>query len=127
MNEGEVAAGLAPTAKYCYAQRVASQLFIAGQVPHDAGSNLVGKGDPAAQAIQCLENLFTLIELHGFEQRDIRKLIIYVAGDEQNLTDAWSVISKRFDDQVPPATLLGVNLLGYTNQLVEIDATILKE
>lgn len=127
MNEGEIAAGLAPTSKYRYAQRVGLQLFIAGQVPHDANRNLVGEGDPSAQANQCLENLRTLIELHGFEQQDIRRLIVYVVGDERNLTDAWGAVSNWFDDRVPPATLLGVNLLGYTDQLVEIDATILKE
>jgi len=127
MNEDEEAAGLASTSNYRYAQQIGSQLLVAGQVPHDATRQLVGGGDPSAQATQCLKNLCTLIEHHEFEQRDIRRLVVYVVGDEQNLTRAWSAVSTWFDNQVPPATLLGVALLGHEGQLVEIDATILKD
>ena len=124
MNETEIAAGLSQTSNYRYAERVGGRVFVAGQVPRDGSGNLVGEGDAAAQARQCLANLFTLIVLHGFSRNDIRQLTIYVVGEHSNLIDAWREVAAAFETEVPPATLLGVNLLGYVGQLVEIDAQI---
>jgi enamine deaminase RidA (YjgF/YER057c/UK114 family) len=124
MNEGELAAGLAQTSNYRYADLVGGRLFVAGQVPRDGAANLVGAGDPAAQTRQCLANLFTLIEHHGFARSDIHRLTIYVVGPHQNLLDAWVEVTSCFDSNVPPATLLGVANLGYVDQLVEVDAVI---
>ncbi len=127
MNEDEAAAGLASTPKYRYADVVDNQLFVAGQVPLDQQGALVGLTDPKFQATSCLDNLRTLITVHGFAIEHIRHLTVYVVGEHQNLLDAWTAVTAWFDDDVPPATLLGVNLLGYADQLVEIDATIMKD
>lgn len=127
MNESEIAAGLSQTSNYRYAERVGGRLFIAGQVPRDGAGKVVGEGDAAAQARQCLQNLFTLIVHHGFSRNDIRQLTVYVVGQHSNLIDAWNEVATAFDMQVPPATLLGVNLLGYAGQLVEIDAQIVQD
>ncbi len=124
MNEIEVAAGLAPTPHYRYADRVGSRLFLAGQVPLDGDGRLTGVGDVRAQTQQCLINLLAVVELHGFGVEDIHQLTVYVVGEHQNLLDAWTVVTARFESNVPPATLLGVNLLGHADQLVEIDARV---
>jgi enamine deaminase RidA (YjgF/YER057c/UK114 family) len=124
MNEIEHEAGLAPTPGYRYAERVGSRLHIAGQVPLDGDGTLVGGGDVGQQAVQCLANLEVLVQAHGFERRHIRQLTVYVVGPQPNLTDAWRAVARTFGGEVPPATLLGVHLLGYEGQLVEIDATI---
>ena len=124
MNEGELSAGLAQTSNYRYADRVGRRLFVAGQVPVDSDRTIVGIGDPAAQASRCLANLFTLIDHHGFARDDIHQLTIYVVGPRPSLSDAWSTVSRAFESDVPPATLLGVQCLGYEEQLVEIDARI---
>jgi enamine deaminase RidA (YjgF/YER057c/UK114 family) len=126
MNEAERAAGLAETAKYKYADRVGNQLFIAGQVPHDADGQLINAENPYAQSTQCLNNLHKLLAVHDFATSDIRQLVVYVVGEHPNLSAAWSAVKDWFGDQVPPATLLGVARLGYVGQLVEIDATIIK-
>ena len=126
MNDIEVAAGLPQTSNYRYAKRLGNQLFVAGQVPHNSKAQLVGKDDPLAQATQCLENLRTLLEVHGFDEADIQQLTVYVVGKSSHLLAAWSAVENWFDYRVPPATLLGVSLLGYPEQLVEIDATIVK-
>ncbi|PZD72136.1 hypothetical protein C1752_03996 [Acaryochloris thomasi RCC1774] len=127
MNEHEIAAGLAQTPNYQYAQRIGPQLFISGQVPHDSEANLVGIGKPHVQVNQCLGNLRTLITLHGFDKRDIRQLKIYVVGDHPTLMAAWQAVTEWFNNDVPPATLLGVARLAYEHQLVEIDAMIVSE
>lgn len=124
VNDDEIAAGLARTPGYRYADHVGDQLFVAGQVPHDASGTLVGPGDPARQAGACLDNLRTVLEVHGFALADARRLTIYVVGDQQHLTDAWRGVVAWFGGEVPPATLLGIHLLGHIGQLVEIDAVV---
>ena len=126
MNEQERTAGLAETPGYRYAEVVGDRLFVAGQVPHDPTGALVGIGDPALQATTCLDTLLRVLGVHGFDLADVRQLVVYVVGEHQNLLAAWDAVRSWFDGSVPPATLLGVNLLGYTDQLVEIDATIVR-
>lgn len=126
MNEDERSAGLAETADYRYAEVAGDQLFVAGQVPLDAEGSLVGADDPGRQAEQCLANLATLIKLHGFDPTDVRHLTVHVVGQHEDLLAAWAAVTTWYDHDVPPATLLGVNLLGHANQLVEVDATIVR-
>jgi len=126
MNEAERAAGLPATPHYQYAQRVGDRLFVAGQVPHDAQGRLVGPDDPHAQAVQCLKNLTAVVAVHSFSASDVRQLIVYVVGEQANLSAAWKAVTEFFKGQVPPATLLGVARLGYVGQLVEVTATVLK-
>ncbi len=121
MNEDELAAGLAETPGYRYAELEGDQLFVAGQVPLDSSGNLIGTDDAAVQATACLDNLRTLLSLHDFKVDDVRRLVVYVVGGHQNLADAWAAATGWFPNEVPPATLLGVNLLGHAGQLVEVD------
>lgn len=127
MNEAELAAGLPATPHYRYAQRVGNQLFLAGQVPNDAQGQIIGADDPFVQTKQCLSNLFAVMKAHGFAAADIRRLVIYVVGEQASLSAAWQAVTECFNKDVPPATLLGVARLGYAGQLVEVDATVVKE
>lgn len=126
MNSLERSAGLAATPGYEYARRVGDQLLVAGQVPHDATGRLVGSGDPRAQALQCLQNLNTLLAVHGFTRSDIQRLVVYVVGSPEALASAWSGVTGWFAGPTPPATLLGVASLGHAGQMVEVDATVIK-
>lgn len=126
MNESERAAGMPETPQYQYAQRVGNQLFIAGQVPHDSQGQLVGVGNALVQANQCLHNLSLLLSVHDFKMADVRRLVVYVAGEQEQLSAAWKATTEYFAGQVPPATLLGVARLGHAGQLVEMDATVVK-
>jgi enamine deaminase RidA (YjgF/YER057c/UK114 family) len=126
MNAAEVRAGLPPTPQNQYAQRVGDQLFVAGQVSNDALGHIVAHGDSQAQATQCLLNLRTVLAVHGFTTTDIRRLVVYVIGEQVALWAAWTAVTEFFSGTVPPATLLGVARLGHDGQLVEVDATVLK-
>jgi enamine deaminase RidA (YjgF/YER057c/UK114 family) len=126
VNEREVAAGLAETPGYRYADEVGDQLFVAGQVPHDSAGSLVGVDEPAEQAAACLANLRALVGAHGFAMSDVRHLTIHVVGEHDQLGAAWSAVRTWFDDDVPPATLLGAHSLGHPGQLVEIDAVVVR-
>lgn len=124
MNETERAAGLAETPSYRYADVVGERLFLAGQVPHDQHGHLVAPGDPSAQVRQCLDNLAAVLGTHGFGVGDIHRVVVYVVGDRPTMSAAWRAVTEWFGGDVPPATLLGVALLGYDEQVVEIDAEV---
>ena len=126
MNSLERTAGLAATPGYEYARRIGDQLLVAGQVPHDSAGSLVGYEEPHAQAVQCLQNLSTLLAVHGFASADVQRLVVYVVGPHAALASAWSGVRAWFSGRTPPATLLGVAALGHPGQLVEIDATVIK-
>lgn len=122
-NRAERDAGLAPTPGYRYADVVGDQLFVAGQVPFDARGSIPSTAADE-QAELCLDNLSTLLGVHGFQESDIRHLTVYVVGDREVLVEAWGGVLDWWGDVVPPATLLGVNTLGHEGQIVEIDAVI---
>ncbi len=124
MNENELAAGLAPTPNYRYADRVGDRLFLAGQVPLDSQGTLHGPDDIAAQTTQCLNNLQSVVNANGFSMTDVHHLTIHVVGERSALSEAWAAVTTFFNGNVPPATLLGTTVLGYTDQLVEIDAHV---
>lgn len=126
MNEKEYEAGLPTTPGYRYAKLVGAQLYIAGQTPTDSEGKLVGT-DSYTQAQACLSNLATLLRCHSLSQNDIQQITIYVVGPQPILAEAWRAVREQFSDKVPPATLLGVAALGFANQIVEIDATIVRE
>ena len=101
MNDAEIAAGLAPTPGYRYADRVGDELYVAGQVPLDAAGELVGIGDVTAQSHQCLHNLDLVLHTSGFGRADLRRLSIHVVGEHQNLISAWQAMHEAFDGEVP--------------------------
>ena len=124
MNETELDAGLPETPGYRYAERVDNELFVAGQVPQDRSGAIVAVGDPPGQATVCLDNLATVLDVNGFTVGDVRRLVVYVVGEQHDLTEAWAAVVDWFGGTVPPATLLGVDRLGYPDQTVEIDARV---
>lgn len=98
-------------------------LFTAGISPLDADGSIVAPGDVVAQTRRCLDNLVTVLAEQGAFLTDVVKLTIYVAEHLQaDLYVAWQEVAGRFADPVPPAMLLGVTVLGYDDQLVEIEA-----
>ena len=83
-------------------------------------------GGIEAQAGKAVENLFAALSAAGAAPGDVLKTTVYVASSEQpDLVRAWEVIAAAFAPARPPSTLLGVAVLGYTGQLVEIEAIAL--
>jgi enamine deaminase RidA (YjgF/YER057c/UK114 family) len=117
---------LSDVAEYAYAAVVepgARLVFAAGACPLDEDGNTVGVGDHAAQARQVMRNLRTALAEAGAELSDVVRTTVYVAsGSQADLVTAWEVVRDAFGDHEPPSTLLGVTVLGYDDQLVEVDA-----
>jgi enamine deaminase RidA (YjgF/YER057c/UK114 family) len=56
----------------------------------------------------------------------VLKTTVYVASaDQRDLHSVWQVVASVLGEHDAPSTLLGVSVLGYTDQLVEIEAVAL--
>jgi enamine deaminase RidA (YjgF/YER057c/UK114 family) len=107
---------------YAHAGRAGGLVHTAGAVPLDADGNLVGEGDVRAQTRQVLANLEAQLAAAGASPADVVKTVVYVATERRDdLPAVWEVVRESpFDGAA--SSLLGVSFLGYTGQLVEIEA-----
>ena len=113
----------APYAYAAVAPPGARLIFTAGACPLDAAGETVAPGDIAAQAEQVMQNLRTALQAAGADLGDVLKTTVYVAGGERkDLVTAWEVVRRHFGSHDAPSTLLGVSVLGYPDQLVEVEA-----
>jgi len=118
-------ARLFPGAPYAYAAKANQPglIFTAGACPLDGRGQVIAPGDVGAQMRQALANLRTALEESGAALGDVLKTTVYVAsGDREDLVAAWAEVAGFFGDHDAPSTLLGVSVLGYPGQLVEIEA-----
>ncbi|ALE75075.1 MULTISPECIES: Rid family hydrolase [unclassified Pseudonocardia] len=117
---------LSDVAEYAYAATVPAGtrlIFLAGSCPLDADGATVAVGDYAGQAAQAVENLTTALEESGASLSDVVSTRVLVASTRQaDLVAAWEVVRDAFGEHDAPSTLLGVTVLGYDDQLVEIEA-----
>jgi enamine deaminase RidA (YjgF/YER057c/UK114 family) len=110
---------------YAYAAKASAGdlIFTAGACPLDDQGIVVAPGDLIAQTRQALANLKTALEDSGAAIEDVVKTTVYVASsDRGELAAAFDEVAAFFGDHDVPSTLLGVALLGYRDQLVEIEA-----
>lgn len=120
-------ATLTDTVDYAYASVVPAGtrlIHLAGACPLDAEGRTVAPGDPVAQAHQVVANLRQALADAGAGLTDVAFTRVLVASSEQaDLVAVWNVVRAAFGDHDVPSTLLGVTVLGYTDQLVEVEAT----
>ncbi len=108
---------------YAYAARVGELVLTAGACPLDESGAVAHVGDVAGQAGLVMANLVTALEAAGCTLADVAKSTVYVASsDRADLVAAWNVVRAAFGDHDAPSTLLGVTVLGYPDQLVEVEA-----
>lgn len=113
----------APYASAATAPPASRLIFLAGACPLDDDGRTVAPHDYAAQAARCVETLSTALEAAGATLTDIIGTRVLVASvDRADLVTAWDVVHTAFGDHEVPSTLLGVTVLGYPDQLVEIEA-----
>jgi enamine deaminase RidA (YjgF/YER057c/UK114 family) len=100
--------------------------YLAGQCPVDRYGSVVG-ADVPAQIDQATANAVLALAAVGAEPGDVVRAVVYVVTDDPAvLSAAWtrcraSVMADAF---TTASTLLGVAMLGYPGQLVEIDLTV---
>jgi enamine deaminase RidA (YjgF/YER057c/UK114 family) len=117
---------LAQAVDYAYAAVADTPVrcvWVAGACPLDLDGNTVAPGDYAAQTHQVMRNLVTALDGAGASLADVAKTTVYVASTRQaDLVAAWKVYREYMGEHDAPSTLLGVTVLGYADQLVEVEA-----
>jgi enamine deaminase RidA (YjgF/YER057c/UK114 family) len=117
---------LSDVAQYAYASTVPSGtrlVFLAGACPLEPDGSTAVVGDYAGQAARCIETMQEALHAAGASIEDVVSTRVLVASSRQaDLVAAWQVVRDDFGAHDVPSTLLGVTVLGYDDQLVEIEA-----
>lgn len=117
---------LSDRAQYAYAAtppKDARLIFLAGSCPLNLDGTTAAVGDYAGQAAKCIENMEIALAEAGANISDVISTRVLVASSRQeDLVTAWDVVAEAFGEHDVPSTLLGVTVLGYDDQLVEIEA-----
>ncbi|MGY1439028.1 RidA family protein [Streptomyces reniochalinae] len=117
---------LSDVAEYAYAATAPAKarlVFLAGACPLDAEGAVTPLGDHAGQAATAVGNLRTALRAAGAGLEDLISTRVLVASSRQeDLVAAWEVYRDAMGAHDVPSTLMGVTVLGYTGQLVEIEA-----
>ena len=111
---------------YAYAGKVPygmDLLYMAGACPLNKEGEVSYPCDYEAQAALCVENLKEALKGCNASLKDIVYTRVLVASQNRSdLVTAWRAIREGFGEHDVPSTLSGVTVLGYKNQLVEIEA-----
>ncbi|RFS83851.1 RidA family protein [Actinomadura spongiicola] len=117
---------LSDVAEYAYAATAPAGsrlIFLAGACPLNKDGSTAAVGDYAGQAAKAVENMQTALSDAGASLHDVISTRVLVASSRQrDLVTAWEVVRTSFGDHDVPSTLMGVTVLGYDDQLVEIEA-----
>ncbi|MFI0484843.1 RidA family protein [Actinomadura sp. 9N215] len=117
---------LSDVAEYAYAATAPAGsrlIFLAGACPLNKDGSTAAVGDYAGQAAKAVENMQIALTDSGASLHDVISTRVLVASSrQQDLGTAWQVVRAAFGDHDVPSTLMGVTMLGYDDQLVEIEA-----
>ena len=120
------ASALSDVAQYAYAATApndARLLFLAGACPLNEDGTTAAAGDYAGQAASCIENMTQALAAADATIYDVISTRVLVASSQRDdLVTAWGIVRDAFGDHDVPSTLVGVTVLGYADQLVEIEA-----
>ena len=113
-------------APYAYAATApadARLVYLAGACPLNADGSIAAVGDIRGQTHKCLENMHIALREAGADVTDVVFTRVLVASAlRDDLSAAWDVVENEFGDHDVPSTLFGVTVLGWEDQLVEIEA-----
>ena len=104
----------------CMAVRAGNRVFLRGQTGFDLDGNMVGIGDPAAQAENAMHCGKTLLEEAGARLEHICKTTIYIT-DRAYREPVYQVVGKWLKGVYPCSTGLIVKVLARPEMLMEID------
>ena len=102
------------------AVRAGNRVFLRGQTGFDLDGNMVGIGDPAAQAENAMRCVKILLEEAGAKLEHICKTTIYIT-DRAYREPVYRVVGKWLKGVHPCSTGLIVNGLARPEMLMEID------
>ena len=104
----------------CHAVVANGTVYLRGQVGTDLEGNLVGLGDPAAQANQAMANVEQLLREAGSDLSHIVKTTIYIT-DPRHREPVYQTVGRWLRGVHPVSTGLVVSGLAQPEWLMEID------
>ncbi|MDB4001195.1 RidA family protein [Oceanospirillaceae bacterium] len=104
----------------CQAVRAGNTVYVRGQVGTDFDGNLVGLGDPGAQARQAMTNVKQLLEEAGSNLSHVVKITTYIT-DPRYREAVYQETGQWFKGIYPISTGLVVQGLAQPEWLMEID------
>ncbi|KRE31059.1 RidA family protein [Agromyces sp. Soil535] len=117
---------LSNVAEYAYAATAPSNarlVFLAGACPLNDDGTTAAIGDYAGQAAACIDTMTRALADSAATLEDVISTRVLVASSNRaDLVAAWEVVRDAFGSHDVPSTLLGVTVLGYEHQLVEVEA-----
>lgn len=114
--------GVAPSGRYSHvASGTGRFIAVAGQVPLDENNELVGAGDPEAQARQVFLNLSRCLAAAGASFEDVIKLNYYFTAPEVLLA-ARTAREEAMGDLQPASTAVQVVALFKPDFVLEVEA-----
>jgi enamine deaminase RidA (YjgF/YER057c/UK114 family) len=117
---------LSSAAEYAYAATAPAEarlIFLAGACPLNEDGTTAAAGDYAGQAAKAFENMRTALADAGASVEDVISTRVLVASSRrEDLVAVWLVVRDALGRHDVPSTLMGVTVLGYPDQLVELEA-----
>ena len=98
-------------------------VFVSGQVSYDRDGAVLGRGDIRAQSMQVFRALGECLRAAGAAWRDVVKLNGYMVGLNPDAVNVYREVRSRYlaEDQLPAATLVGVERLVHPDLLLEVE------
>lgn len=121
MGESIQPAGMRVPEHYSSAYRVGNTLWIAGQTAMDEDGEIVGKGDPRAQAECIFRHIGTILQEVGATPRDITMIRTYLT-DMRYSPIVREERAKLLQGHRPASTSVQVVALAQPEYLLEVEA-----
>ena len=114
--------GLPQPPTYCHVVKAGNTIYIAGQTSQNEKGEVVGKGDPRAQAEQVFQNLGKALQSVGADFRNLVKTTVFIT--DPRFREPISEVRSKYlvPGSLPASTLIVCVGLASPDYLLEVEA-----